>query len=87
MTDHTNAVYSAADLQEKLHRIRGKPVPLPTLKYWRQRLGITPDRNRLYTHQELDVLRGLVMALNRGKTIEQYKRFLKERLTRGNESR
>lgn len=84
MTDSTAAVYSASDLREKLHRIRGKPVPPDTLKYWRQRLGITPDRNRLYTHQELDVLRGLVMALNRGKSIEQYKRFLQERMTDGN---
>jgi DNA-binding transcriptional MerR regulator len=84
MTHNTAAVYSASDLREKLHRIRGKPVPPDTLKYWRQRLGITPDRNRLYTHQELDVLRGLVMALKAGKSIEQYKRFLLEKLTNGN---
>lgn len=70
-----NPVYLASDLQSKLEKTRGSPVPISTLKHWRSRLGITPDRNRLYTQDELDLLRGLVLHLKTGGTIEQYRRI------------
>jgi hypothetical protein len=67
--------YRADDLRVRLEEVRGRPVPLATLKFWRIRLGISPDRNRLYTQSELDALCGLVEHLKLGGTIEQYRRI------------
>jgi DNA-binding transcriptional MerR regulator len=80
-----NPVYLASDLQSKLEQTRGSPVPISTLKYWRQRLGITPDCNRLYTQEELDLLRGLVLHLKTGGTIEQYRRLKIMEIENGNQ--
>ena len=68
-------VYTSDDLRIKLEDIRGKPVPLATLKSWRRRLGITPDANRLYTQDDLNILRGMLIHIARGGTIEQYRRL------------
>ena len=68
----TNGRYTAADLRHLLHRIRKRPVPRDTLKYWRRCIGIYPDHLNLYTACDLDLLKGLVTWLNRGGTIRQY---------------
>ena len=64
--------YSASDLRHLLQRIRKRPVPRETLKYWRKCLGIYPDEFYLYTACDLDLLKGLVTWLNRGGNIRQY---------------
>ncbi|MFM2432962.1 MAG: hypothetical protein RLZZ511_4176 [Cyanobacteriota bacterium] len=79
-------VYLARDLQAKLEQTRGSPVPTATLKYWRRQLGITPDLNRLYTQDELELLRGLILHLKAGGSIEQYRRIKLMELTDGNQS-
>lgn len=68
-------VYLAKDLRAKLEQTRGCPVPVATLKYWRRQLGIAPDANRLYSQDELDLLRGMIIHLKSGGTIEQYRRL------------
>jgi hypothetical protein len=54
----TDGRYSASDLRHLLQRIRKRPVPRETLKYWRKCLGIYPDEFNLYTACDLDLLKG-----------------------------
>jgi hypothetical protein len=76
----TTGRYTAADLRHLLQRTRQRPVPRETLKYWRKCLGIYPDAINLYTACDLDLLKGLVLWLNRGGTIRQYDAQLKQRM-------
>jgi hypothetical protein len=76
----TDGRYSASDLRHLLQRIRKRPVPRETLKYWRKCLGIYPDEFNLYTACDLDLLKGLVTWLNRGGTIRQYESQLHQRM-------
>jgi DNA-binding transcriptional MerR regulator len=68
-------VFTCRDLVAKLEPIRGRPIPLTTLKSWRRKIGMEPDRNKLYSQSDLDYLKGLIWAMKAGRTIEQYRRL------------
>jgi DNA-binding transcriptional MerR regulator len=72
--------YTAADLRHFLQRLRRRPVPRETLKYWRKALGIVPDQFNLYTACDLDLLKGLVLWLARGGTIRQYDQLIQNKV-------
>ncbi len=67
------------DLRIVLSEVRGKPVPDRTLRYWRSQLGIQPDEMGFYQQSQLDVLIGLVKALNQGLNTFQYFQLLLQR--------
>jgi DNA-binding transcriptional MerR regulator len=73
-------IYTAKNLQEKLQKVRGRNVPIDTLKYWRHQLGIEPDSHRLYTQSDLEILRALVRWLQAGGKIPQFVNLLKQRM-------
>lgn len=84
-TDHARdatPIYTAKNLQDKLQKVRGRPVPIDTLKYWRHQLGISPDSSKLYTQEDLEVLRALVRWLEAGGKIPQFVNLLKQRMTK-----
>ena len=69
----------AKDLRMVLSDVRGKPVPDRTLRYWRSQLGIKPDEMGFYQQSQLEVLIGLVKALNQGLNTFQYFQLLQQR--------
>jgi DNA-binding transcriptional MerR regulator len=76
-------IYTSKNLQEKLTKVRGRSVPLDTLKYWRHQIGITPDSSKLYSQDDLEALRALVRWLQAGGKIPQFVNLLKQRMNHG----
>jgi len=70
--------YTAADLRYRLAKVRGTPVPIETLRYWRRQIGCSPDPNNLYSAEDLETLTALVRWLNRGGKIPQFVNLLRK---------
>lgn len=65
--------YTSSELRWRLAKVRGRKLPYRTLKYWIDQLGMTPDPDTgLYTEDDLNLLRRLVLALKRKMTIKQF---------------
>jgi DNA-binding transcriptional MerR regulator len=75
----STGIYTARNLQEKLSKVRGRSVPPDTLKYWRHQIGLTPDRSKLYSQDDLETLKALVAWLNHGGKIPQFVNLLQRR--------
>jgi DNA-binding transcriptional MerR regulator len=76
----STGIYTAKNLQEKLAKVRGRSVPPDTLKRWRHQLGIEPEPGRLYSQEDLEILRALVRWLQAGGNIPQFVNLLKQRM-------
>ncbi len=72
-------IYTAHDLCARLIPVRGRAVPLRTLKYWREQIGIRPDSNRLYSKNDLKILKSLVRWIGRGGKIQTFLRNLERK--------
>jgi hypothetical protein len=65
--------FTTGELRWRLTKTRGKRLPYRTLKHWIDQLGMTPDSETgLYTAEDLELLRRLVLALKRRMTIRQF---------------
>lgn len=69
--------YNSRELRVILARHRGRAVPDRTLRFWRKRLEIKPDKSDLYNREDLRVLVRLVRWINRGGTIDGFRSILK----------
>ena len=78
-TKQSETLLIARDLRIILAEVRGRAVPARTLRYWRSQLGIQPDEMGFYQQPQLDVLIGLVKALNQGLNTYQYFELLRQR--------
>lgn len=71
-------IFSWQDLASKLEPIRGKPIPRETLKYWRLKIGIFPEKKtKLYSQNDLNLLRRAVYFMQSGKTLTQLENLIK----------
>lgn len=71
-------VYTIKDLQRKLEKLRGRKVPIDTLKRWRHRLGISPV-GRLYDRSDYEMLAALMTFVDRGGSITQFVNLCKQK--------
>lgn len=70
-------VFDWYDLACKLETIRGKPVPRETLKYWRRKIGIYPEKStKLYSQNDLELLRRAVYFMKSGRNLTQFVNIL-----------
>jgi hypothetical protein len=71
-------IYTIKDLQRKLEKLRGRRVPIDTLKRWRHRLGISPV-GRLYDRDDYEMLAALMTFVDRGGSITQFVNLAKQK--------
>ncbi len=68
--------HTLKELAWRLARVRRKPVPDRTLRWWLEELHIEPNEYGLYDDSDLEILASLVLFLKRVRSVEKFKQLL-----------
>lgn len=80
--------HTLKEMAWRLARVRRKPVPDRTLRWWIEQLHIEPNQYGLYDDSDLEILTSLVLFLRRCRSVAKFKALLlKEIEAHASESR
>lgn len=68
--------HTLQELAWRLARVRRKPVPDRTLRWWIEQLHLEPNEYGLYEDSDLEILTSLVLFLKRCRSLEKFKTLL-----------
>lgn len=68
--------HTLQELAWRLARVRRKPVPDRTLRWWIEQLHLEPNEYGLYEDSDLEILTSLVLFLKRCRSLEKFKQLL-----------
>lgn len=77
-TEVMSGLYTTRDLRVILARHRKRRVPLRTLYWWFNQIGMRPTDSGVYLESDLNILVQLVAWLGRGGTVAAFAKQLKE---------